>query len=97
MKKGSKTDLKIDAKIIKRGHWALQGRPEIDFDYFLGGFERLSKTLNFWIRQISTKNQKVCKNLKIRARGGRVDLALHGDGKREEFFALFVFLFECCM
>ena len=59
MKKGSKNELKIDAKIIKRGHWAVQGRPDIDFDYFLGGFKRMSKILNFWIRQKSAKNQKV--------------------------------------
>ena len=56
MKKGSKNDLKIDAKIIKRRHWAAKGRPNVDFDEFLGGFERIPKKHEFLDRP---KNGKV--------------------------------------
>ena len=69
MKKGSKNDLKIDAKIIKTRDWTAKGRPDVDFDYFLGGLGTMSKMLNFWIGQKSTKNRKVCKNWKIGTRG----------------------------
>ena len=47
MKMDSKHDLKIDAKIIKRRHWAAKGRPNVDFDDFLGGFERMPKNCEF--------------------------------------------------
>ena len=50
MKKASKNDVEIDAKIIKRRHWAAKGRPNVDFDDFLGGFERMSKKYEFWDR-----------------------------------------------
>ena len=79
MKKASKNELKIHAKIIKRWHWAGKGRPDVDFDYFLSGFGKNEKKQIFWIGQKSTKNQTVCKNCKIGRRGGRVDL---GPGAR---------------
>ena len=47
MKKVSKNDLKIDAKIIKRRHGDAKGRPNVDFDDFLGGFERMQKNYEF--------------------------------------------------
>ena len=47
MKKGSKNDVKIDAKIIKRRHWAAKGLPNVDFDDLLGGFERMTKSCEF--------------------------------------------------
>ena len=47
MKKGYKNYVKIDAKIIKRRHWAAKGRPNVDFDDFLGGFERMAKKYEF--------------------------------------------------
>ena len=47
MKKGSKNCVKIDAKIIKRRHWAAKGLPNVDFDDLLGGFERMTKSCEF--------------------------------------------------
>ena len=47
MKKSSKNELKMDAEIIKRRHWAAKGRPNVDFDDFLDGFERMHKKYEF--------------------------------------------------
>ena len=47
MKKGSKNDVKIDAKIIKTRHWAAKVRPNVDFDDLLGGFERMTTICEF--------------------------------------------------
>ena len=47
MKKSSKNDVKIDAKIIKRRHWAAKGLPNVDFNDLLGGFERMTKSCEF--------------------------------------------------
>ena len=50
MQKDSKNDFEFDAKIIKKRHWAAKGRPNLDFDDFLGGFERMAKKYEFWDR-----------------------------------------------
>ena len=47
MKNGSKNDVKIYAKIIKRRHWAAKGRPNVDFDDLLGRFESNTKSCEF--------------------------------------------------
>ena len=47
MKKGSKNDVKIDAKTRKGRHWAAKGRPNVGFDSFLDGFGRMPKKYEF--------------------------------------------------